>query len=188
MARPKIVAAEKNRDIPHDSHGAWSRCEQRAYCGASRPVRSKIEAKRPESAAAQGRRQDQIAATEKIVKYFTIRTVLGIGTGNSSAVVLVVPLDRSSKRGALLGPKRHPNRQDHTSTGVFERLWRFWKQFRDDKNVLQGRLRPSRMGSTLMSATSTEIFAPRRHVLVLMSVSAANGPFLRSTAQMRSAN
>ena len=27
VATPKIVAAEKNRDIPHDSHGAWSRCE-----------------------------------------------------------------------------------------------------------------------------------------------------------------
>ena len=23
----KIVAAEKNRDLPHDLHGAWSRCE-----------------------------------------------------------------------------------------------------------------------------------------------------------------
>ena len=53
------------------------------------------------------------------MKYFTIRTVLGIGTGNSSAVVSVASSDRSSKRGALLGPKRHPNRQDRTSTGVF---------------------------------------------------------------------
>ena len=52
------------------------------------------------------------------MKYFTIRTVLGIGTGNSSAVVSVVPSDRSSKRGALLGPKRHPKCQDRTSTGV----------------------------------------------------------------------
>ena len=63
----------------------------------------------------------KIVAIEKIVKYFTIRMVLGIGTGNSSAVVSVVPSDRRSKRGALLGPKRHPNCQDRTSTGVF-----FW--------------------------------------------------------------
>ena len=50
----------------------------------------------------------KIVATEKIVEYFTIRTVLRIGTGNSGAVVSVVPSDRSSKRGVLLGPKRHP--------------------------------------------------------------------------------
>ena len=63
----------------------------------------------------------KIVATEKIVIFFVIRTVLGIGTGNSSAVVSVVPSDRSSKRGALLGPKRHPKCQDRASIGVTPR-------------------------------------------------------------------
>ena len=39
---------------------------------------------------------------------------------------------------------------------------------------------PSRMGSTLTSATSTEIFAPARHVLILISVSAVNESFLKA--------
>ena len=47
---------------------------------------------------------------------------------------------------------------------------------------------PSRMGSTLMSATSMGIFAPARHVFLLISASAANGSFFRSTANMHSAN
>ena len=38
---------------------------------------------------------------------------------------------------------------------------------------------PSGRGWTLMSATSTEIFAPARHFLMLIRVSAANGAFLR---------
>ena len=49
-------------------------------------------------------------------------------------------------------------------------------------------LAPSRNGLPLMSSTSTEIFAATRHLLILISVSAAFvGSFLRSTAQMRSA-
>ena len=46
---------------------------------------------------------------------------------------------------------------------------------------------PSRNGLTLMSVTSTEICAAARHLLILISVSAVFGSFLRSTAQMRSA-
>ena len=79
----------------------------------------KIEARRLESAAAQGRRQHKNRRHRENREIFAIRTVLGIGTGNSSAVVSVVPSDRSSKRGALLGQKRHPNCQDRTSIGVF---------------------------------------------------------------------
>ena len=87
-------------------------------CQPSSQIEDRSEASRISSSAGEATRP-KIVATEKIVKYFTIRTVLGIGTGNSSAVVSVVLSDRSSKRGALLGPKRHPNRQDRTSTGVF---------------------------------------------------------------------
>ena len=57
-----------------------------AVPAASRPVRLKIEARRPESAAAQGRRQDQTSSPPRNRENFAIRTVLGIGTGNSSAV------------------------------------------------------------------------------------------------------
>ena len=61
----------------------------------------------------------KIVAAEKIVKYSTIRTVLGIATGNSSAVVPVVPSDQNSKRGALLGVQRRPKCHDRASTGRF---------------------------------------------------------------------
>ena len=64
----------------------------------------------------------------------------------------------------------------------------FGSSFRDDEISCRVDFAPSRMGSTLMSATSTEIFAPARHVLILMSALAVNNSFLRSTAQMRSAN
>jgi len=87
-------------------------------CQPPSQIEDRSEAPRISGSAGEATRP-KIVATEKIVKYFTICTVLGIGTGNSSAVVSVVPSDRSSKRGALLGPKRHPNRQDRTSTGVF---------------------------------------------------------------------
>jgi hypothetical protein len=87
-------------------------------CQPPSQIEDRSEASRISGSAGEATRP-KIVATEKIVKYFTIRTVLGIGTGNSSAVVSVVPSDRSSKRGALLGPKRHPKCQDRTSIGVF---------------------------------------------------------------------
>ena len=67
------------------------RCQQ-----PSSQIEDRSEAPRISGSAGQATRPN-IVATEKIVKYFTIRTVLGIGTGNSSAVVSVVPSDRRSK-------------------------------------------------------------------------------------------
>ena len=83
-------------------------------CQPSSQIEDQSEAPRTSGSAGEATRQ-KIVATEKIVTIFAIRTVLGIGTGNSSAVVSVVPSDRSSKRGALLGQKRHPKCQDRTS-------------------------------------------------------------------------
>ena len=54
------------------------------FCPSSDFSGSAVEATRP-----------KIIAAVKIVKFLAIRTVLGIGTGNSSAVVPVVPSDRS---------------------------------------------------------------------------------------------
>ena len=84
-------------------------------------VQSDRKSKRgaPNQRQRKGGDKTKIVATEKIVNFFTIHTLLGIGTGNSSAVVSVEPPDRSSKRGALLGLKRHPKCQDRTSIGVF---------------------------------------------------------------------
>ena len=87
-------------------------------CQPPSQIEDRGEAPRISGSAGEATRP-KIVATQKIMKYFTIRTVLGIGTGNLSAVVSVVPSGRSSKRGALLGPKRHPKCQDRTSIGVF---------------------------------------------------------------------
>ena len=115
--RPKIVATENL--FLYTARFAWGLVQMRVTrvlrCQPPSQIEDRSEAPRISGSAGEATRH-KIVATEKIVNFFAIRTVLGIGTGNSSAVVSVAPSDRSSKRGALLGPKRHPKCQDRTST------------------------------------------------------------------------
>ena len=80
--------------------------------------------------------------------------------------------------------KLRPGPQSHTSWSIFDA---FGSSFATTKMSCGADFAPSRSGLTLMSSTSTEIFAAVKHLLILISVSAVFGSFLRSTAQMRSA-
>ena len=108
-----------NRDISRDQHGAWSLGPDASNASTAVPAaQSNRKSNRGASNQRQRRREatrPKIVAAEKIVRYFTIRTALSIGTCNSGTMVPVVPPDQTFKRGALLGPKRHPKCQDRTS-------------------------------------------------------------------------